>query len=243
MFLSRLKLDPKSSQVARDLRDVNALHQRVLQGFPRSVSPARPRAELGVLFRLDRTGDGRLLLLVQSSAPPDWTSLPPGYLLAPTGFDDEAPNPSIKVLDDALAALRPGQPLRFRLRANPTRKVDTKTGPDGKRRNGRRVGLKTAEERLAWLRRKGEQHGFRVIEAEFSNGERAAAVQDLSEGRATGQRLAPDGVGRAPVTFSSTVYEGVLQITDLAAFGAAVLGGIGSGKAFGFGLLSIAPAG
>lgn len=241
MYLSRLKLDPDCGQVVRDLRDVNALHQRVLKGFPQKVGSENPREALGVLFRLDRTRDGRPILLVQSEAPPDWTSLPQGYLVAPQVFDDEGPNPAIKALDDDFAHVTDGCSLRFRLRANPTRKVDTKTGPDGRKRNGRRVPLKTAEERLLWLKRKGEQHGFSVLEASFSNGVNSAGVLDLSDGRVVGARVHPDGEERGSLSFSSVVFEGALVVRSRPEFLHAVRHGIGSGKAFGFGLLSIAP--
>lgn len=243
MFLSRLKLDVQCGQVVRDLRDVNALHQRVLAGFPQKVAAEHPREALGVLFRLDRARDGRLTLLVQSSAPPDWSSLPAGYLVAPTAFDDEGPNPAIKVLDEQFAHVAVGQKFRFRLRANPTKKVDTKTGADGRRRNGRRVALNTTEDRLAWLARKGEQHGFSVLDAQFSNGTKSADVLDVTEGRAVGARVNADGKERSPVSFGSTVFEGRLAVREVEAFVSALKTGVGSGKAFGFGLLSIAPVG
>jgi CRISPR system Cascade subunit CasE len=38
------------------------------------------------------------------------------------------------------------------------------------------------------------------------------------------------------------LYEGELEVTDTAAFRQALEKGIGSGKAYGFGLLSVAPA-
>jgi CRISPR system Cascade subunit CasE len=38
------------------------------------------------------------------------------------------------------------------------------------------------------------------------------------------------------------VFEGRLRVTDAEAFRRALAAGIGSGKAFGFGLLSVAPA-
>ena len=40
----------------------------------------------------------------------------------------------------------------------------------------------------------------------------------------------------------SVLFEGLLQVTDPDAFRQTLIRGIGSGKSFGFGLLSIAPA-
>ena len=42
------------------------------------------------------------------------------------------------------------------------------------------------------------------------------------------------------MSFGSVLFEGELIVTDVEAFRAALVKGIGSGKAYGFGLLSIA---
>ena len=44
------------------------------------------------------------------------------------------------------------------------------------------------------------------------------------------------------MTFGDVVFEGRLVVTDVERFRQALADGIGSGKAFGFGLLSVAPA-
>jgi CRISPR system Cascade subunit CasE len=154
-------------------------------------------------------------------------------------LDEVFENPSVKDLDAQLAAIREGQILRFRLRANPTKKVDTKTGTDGKRRNGRRFALTSEADRLAWLSRKGEQHGFEL--GTVSQSGKLLDLLDVSEGKSVGYRQgAPEGHGR--VTFGSCVFEGTLRVTRSEDFKRAIGAGIGSGKAFGFGLLSVAPA-
>jgi CRISPR system Cascade subunit CasE len=43
------------------------------------------------------------------------------------------------------------------------------------------------------------------------------------------------------MTFGSVLFEGRLAITDTEQFRATLAAGIGSGKAYGFGLLSVAP--
>jgi CRISPR system Cascade subunit CasE len=240
MYLSRLILDVRSGAVRRWLSDVDHLHREVLAAFDRAPSSEAPRATLGVLFRLDRQRDGRLLLLVQSNDKPAWHRLPPGVLIRPDALEESFENPAVKDLEAQLAGLHEGQILRFRLRANPTKKVDTKTGPDGKRRNGRRVALTSEADRLIWLKRKAEQHGFEL--GSVSQSGNVPDVIDVSEGRSVGSRQnAPEGQGR--VTFGSCVFEGTLRVKRLADFKTAVVSGIGSGKAFGFGLLSVAPAG
>jgi CRISPR system Cascade subunit CasE len=119
-------------------------------------------------------------------------------------------------------SFRAGQHLRFRLRANPTsrRKV-----PD--RASGIRVGL-VGEERLrTWLERKGLAAGFRPD-----------GFVVIDEGQVAGHK--PDG---RPLAFQSVRFEGILTVADPERFSAALTSGIGSAKAFGFGLLSVARAG
>ena len=84
---------------------------------------------------------------MQSQVRPEW-ALPKGYLVEEHG---ELENPACKPVDDFYAALTEGMTLRFRLRANPTRRIETKSGTDGQRRNGKRVELRGEEQWLALL--------------------------------------------------------------------------------------------
>src|SRR4051812_19274453 len=130
MYLSRLVLSPRSRAVRRDLADCHALHRTLLGAFP-PVGPGEwgARAQLGVLYRVEPPGRaGGLVVLVQSQTTPDWGRLPPDYLL-PAG--PERANPACQRVDAQYAALRPGLRLTFRLHANPTKRIDTRSGPDG----------------------------------------------------------------------------------------------------------------
>jgi CRISPR system Cascade subunit CasE len=100
------------------------------------------------------------------------------------------------------------------------------------------VELRREEDQLAWLARKGEQGGFRLV---------GVAVQpDLPDTRVTtaekvrGQRPAHDDAARMALRFGAVVFEGRLEVTDREVFLRTLHQGIGSGKAFGFGLLSVA---
>src|SRR5262245_51726479 len=150
MFLSRLMLNPRNRQVRRDLGDCQQLHRTLLATFPQAVSDAA-RAEFGLLFRVEtHARAGTATVLAQSRIQPDWSRLPKDYLLDKTG------NPACRSIADTYssAVLYKERHLRFRLRANPTRKIDTKTLPDGAKRNGRRIELRREEDQIAWLRRK-----------------------------------------------------------------------------------------
>lgn len=227
MILSKLELNPRSREVIRDLADCQELHRTILSAFPDAAGPAR--AEFGVLFRIDYPRARMPALLVQSHKHPQWSKLPPSYLTNPV---------EIKDVSEAYASITPGATLRFRLRANPTRRIATKAGTDGERRNGKRVELRTEAQQIDWLRRKGAAHGFEILSAITSTTVPNVRVGD--EGKSRGFRA--NGAARNSLTFASVLFEGTLSVTDAVTFRRALERGIGSAKAYGFGMLSVAPA-
>jgi CRISPR system Cascade subunit CasE len=219
-------LNTKSRAVLRDLLDSQEIHRTVMSAFPQTDQQGEgARERFGVLYRLelDRRR-GCLILYVQSLAQPDWSGLPPDYLIFAPGLE----NPASKSVAKAYRGLKLGAVLSFRLKANTTRKIDTKTGPDGLRRHGRRVELVREEDQVDWLRRKGEQGGFQVLNVHL-------------EGlyKEQGKRR---GSGVSPLTLAGVLFQGRLRITDPERFlSHSLLKGIGPGKAYGLGLLSLAP--
>ncbi len=229
MYLSRLILDPKNRAVRRDLGDLQGLHRTLMCAFPPAQDPRTARSEMGVLYRIElgpRSPGVRLL--VQSLAEPNWDRLEAGHLLDCHG------NPAVKRVDQVYESIQPGASLRFRLRANVTKRVDTKTGPDGVRRNGRRAPLTDPDATLKWLERKASESGFRLVDVAENPG-----LPDVSAIPATGRRDtgARDG---AKLTVDSVLFEGRLRVVDKALFLRALGQGIGPAKAYGCGLLSVA---
>lgn len=225
MYLARGALNPASREVQRDLASPVALHQTLMRAFPDGLGD-EPRKSLGLLYRVEQTPRA-LVLFVQSVARPDFTRLPFGYFLAVEGDLDlalasDGENPRVRAIDDERARISVGERFVFRLRANATRKIDTKSGPDGARRNGKRVPVRGDEARLAWLARKGSASGFRVVNARV-----------LETGAERGRSH------ERTLTFAGATFDGVLEVTDAEAFRKALAEGIGPAKAFGFGLLSI----
>jgi CRISPR system Cascade subunit CasE len=95
------------------------------------------------------------------------------------------------------------------------------------------VDLRREDEQIAWLERKGrEQCGFRLLRVQANS--EVPNVRTQPEDRMTGQR------GSDRLTFGSVLFEGELEITGIEQFRRALEFGIGSGKAYGFGLLSVA---
>lgn len=227
-FLSRLVLEPRSRDVQKDLADVQRLHSRVMSGFPSGQEGARQK--FGVLFRVD--GGAGVVLLVQSRVRPTW-DLPTGYLAA-DWLDASAPTVATTSLEGLFARCGEGAQLRFRLRANPTRFIDSKTGEDGKRR-GKRVPLRKEESRLGWLQRKASDGGFVVEDVRQADEVAVPDVVQQEPGVVRGWR---DG---RRITLEGVVFEGRLRVQDAGRFRTTLLEGVGRGRAYGFGLLSVAP--
>lgn len=206
-----------------------------------------PVAALAPLLLPD-DGSARVLAahrLVWSLMPPDpdarrdflWREEAPGRFLVLASrlpgssalFDVEA-----KPFEPALAT---GDRLRFVLRANPTVSGPATAGRRGARHDVVMHALRAVprpdraaarpvlaqQEGAAWLDRVGQGHGFAV-----EPGLRADGYQMLQLPRA----------GRA-IQLGTLEYEGVLQVTDPAAFVAGLAAGFGRAKAFGCGLMLV----
>lgn len=108
--------------------------------------------------------------------------------------------------------LQHGAHYRFRLFANPT-----------VTRNGKRYGLVSGDAQLDWLARQGERLGFSV-EAALVTG------SDVLNSRKAGSRI----------SLQRACFEGVLRVMNVDVLAGALQAGIGPGKAFGCGLLTVA---
>lgn len=223
MYLSRLILNPRSRQVRSELARPYAMHRTLLSAFPQGKVHVERTEEdaIGLLYRIDEDArSGALHLLVQSQQAPQWDYLAEREYLLPV-----ADNPATRAVN---LQLQPGQVLAFRLRANPTKRLSAGTGNKGKR-----VGIYKEEDQAAWLQRKGSQHGFRLLQIQVSRNEL------VKQGEAI-----PAAQGRAhDLKLFSVQFDGILQVVDAECFVQAIGAGIGSGKAFGCGLLSVARAG
>jgi len=176
---------------------------------------------IGLLYRIDEDArTGALHLLVQSQRPPSWALLADHDYLLPV-----ADNPATREVD---LQLQVGQAFAFRLRANPTRRLRA-----GKGNKGKRIGIYKEEEQEAWLQRKGEQHGFRVLHVQLSRSDMLKQADVIRDNKGNVHDL----------KLFSVQFDGVLQVVDTERLVQAIGAGIGSGKAFGCGLLSVARAG
>jgi CRISPR system Cascade subunit CasE len=206
VYLSRVRLDVRSRSVRRDLADVHQLHRTIMRQF---TAGGGNRAEQGVLFRLESPRGSGPVLLLQSIYEPMWT-LDAGYATQ---------RPATKEITPALAAIARNRLLRFRLRANPTRRPAAHD-----RRNAPRIPLTTWEDRICWLARKLGEAGATLKVCDV-------APQARDTGRTEAHR----------VTIWPVLYDGVLEVIDPDRFRAGIVSGIGPARAYGNGLLSVAP--
>jgi CRISPR system Cascade subunit CasE len=229
MYLSKLLLNSGDRYARRDLASPYELHRTLWRAFPND-DPGR------ILFRTDSDRSGsHSIVLVQSDLEPDWTRLTDlgrSYLLA---------GPEHKPFQPKFAA---SQRLRFRLRANPTKKIGTTSKAErlaGMKDHGQRSALLHEEEQLSWLIRKGDQGGFRIpgewIEGRDKRQVPNFRVDVVPEGWIRCGKES-HGEGR----FYAVRFDGILEVTAPERFLKTVANGIGSAKGFGFGLLSLAPA-
>lgn len=115
---------------------------------------------------------------------------------------------------------------QFSLLANPTRKQVIRDENGVRKKNGRRVALVQREDLLAWIERKASEHGFQVD---------SATLKTVPRPRQHFLKASSGG------THTATEFVGTLRVTNPASFKEAATHGIGSAKAFGFGLLCLAP--
>lgn len=242
VFLSRLILNLQSAAVRRDIGDCNQLHRTIMNFFPALPAGELIRQQHGVLHRLEANlGDNKIVLLVQSFIKPDWNKLPPAYLA------DVENNLACKAIADKLAMIEIGAQLMFRLRANPTKRIGKADAIAHAKfrelKNRRRVEILGESEQIEWLQRKSETAGFRLTDVRTNQTAVSAIAQP--NGKIYGRRLvsaAADSAAarRETLTFGAVTFEGELTVTDADKFRETLRDGIGQGKAFGFGLLSVA---
>ena len=121
-----------------------------------------------------------------------------------------------------LQRVEPGSCWQFRLTANPTKSCKAPQNPAAR---GTVAAHCTTQYQKQWLLERAAKHGFALREEEFT----VTRVQ--------WQHFAKHGT--RPVTLLAVTYEGILQVTDAEQFRALLCQGMGRGKAYGLGLMTV----
>lgn len=164
-----------------------------------------------VLWRIDNLNN-QLFMLILSIDKPNLTNFSRQF--------SNGDHWETKDYDQLTKRIKDGNVLRFRLTANPTKSVSDKNG-----KRGKIAAHITTEHQKNWLIQKGTQNGFSVNERSFD------VVQSKW------YRFYKHG--NNCVTLLSVTYEGILEITDAEKFKSALTKGIGRGKAYGMGLMTV----
>lgn len=210
MYLSRVELDESRRQTMRALAVPQKLHGAVEAAFP---GERRRR-----LWRLDRLR-GKLYLLLLSEDQPELSGIAEQF--GPVSGTKPA---ETRNYDVVLQRIVPGSVWQFRLTANPTKSCATK-GQPGTR--GKVLAHCTVEYQKQWLLERAEKHGFRLLPDDFTVTN--SRWLHFAKGNAQGR----------PVSLLAVTYEGVLQVTDTERFTELLTHGMGRGKAYGMGLMTI----
>jgi CRISPR system Cascade subunit CasE len=221
-YLSRVELNPQRRTGRALLGSPQAMHAAVLAAFPGRLAD---RSDQRVLWRLD-PAPGAVHLFVVSPEQPDFTHVieQAGWPTL-TSWQTRKYGPFL----DRLAA---GQSWRFRLTANPTR---SRRPAEGKR--SQRYGHVTVPQQEEWLVSRCAAAGFVVVGAPgVDAGTCASGGVVVREREITHFRR---GDGR--VTLATATFEGQLVVDKPDALRSTLTAGLGPAKAYGCGLLTLAP--
>jgi CRISPR system Cascade subunit CasE len=170
----------------------------------------KPRADWNVLFRQEPDTN---IILVQSTAQekPDWSQLPNGYLLNHDSMDRDS-----KPFKLQANQLQPNQIFQFRLKANASKR---------NKETGKVMGLFYEPDQIAWLERQAERCGFML-----------QGVNVIPTPNIFGKKTKES----SPIKIFTVLYQGILQVKEPELVFETICQGVGRGRSYGCGLLSIA---
>lgn len=221
MFLTRFQINPARRHARKLLSSPHAMHAAVRAAF--ADANDYQRADTRTLWRIDTPNTATVYLYIVSPGRPDLT-----HLIEQAGWPTSDQTWVTRQYDGLLASLQQGQNWAFRLTANTTHS-GRKTAES---KETQRFGYLREPEQVQWLTSRAEKHGFTV------------ATQDdgLPNVRLNQRQTQSFKRGMGTVTLTTATYDGILHIIDPDLFRRALVSGIGHAKAYGCGLMTLAPA-
>ena len=214
MYLSQLFLNSQKAFVLREIGNAHKFHQRIMQAFPD-----------------DESCDGQRPVPKDHRPREDWhilfrheldsdknvvlvqSEIEPDWSKLP---DQYLRNHAVKEVSFTTTQLSANGIFQFRLRANPSKR-DSKTK--------KTVGFYRRPDQLAWLERQADRCGFRLLSADVIPSPNVFGIKKQ---------------GAAPIRIATALFQGVLEVTAPESFVSTVQHGLGRGKSYGCGLLSLA---
>ncbi|RBM06838.1 type I-E CRISPR-associated protein Cas6/Cse3/CasE [Streptomyces sp. PT12] len=233
MYLTRFRVNTRRRDARHLLASPHRLHGAVNAAFP--TPPTADGAKPRVLWRLDRNPRDEILLFIVSPFRPDLT-----HLVDQAGWPaaTDAPGWQTYGYDDFLTALEPGTTWGFRLTANPVHSIRRKDGEPTKR-----TAHLTPRHQARWLLDRQDKHGFEIL----AKPEEQRLLPEGDEHQLIVRDHRPlqftkPGQDRRPgVSITQVTYDGRLRITDPALLRRTLTNGLGKAKAYGCGLMTLAP--
>lgn len=214
MYLSRVEIDINNRRKMKDLTHLGCYHSWVEDSFPKFSKENRSRK----LWRIDNVYD-KYYLLVLSENKPDMEKLEKYGLESSAG---------VKNYDQFLDSLKEGMKAKFKIKLNTVRAYKDEKNPT---KRGRIMPVPN-EKLNEFLIDKATRNGFEVNPGEF-------AISKIDKEYFMHTDKGETKKSRKDIV--SATYEGILTITDLEKFKAALVNGIGKKKAYGCGFLTIIP--
>ncbi len=236
MYLTQFRLNTARAGARKLLSSPQAMHAAVMSSFSEPPATEGEASSPRVLWRLDRNARSEVRLFLSSPARPDLT-----HLVEQAGWPAVATPgaPGWKTYDYGtfLARLDKGSTWDFRLTANPVHYARTKKGQKSTKRTAHLV----PEYQLQWLLDRQDRGGFRVLEKpperrHVQHGDEYQCVVREQRNLSFRKRGNDDRVQLLAVT-----YDGRLEVTDPDALRALLTRGLGKAKAYGCGLMTLAP--
>ena len=235
MHLTRFRLNTARSGARRLLSSPQTMHAAVMSSFPDALPSDTSTSR--VLWRVDRNARAEVFLCIVSPTAPDLTHMAEqaGWPTAPTWqTHDYAP---------FLARLTKGDTWAFRLTANPVHSIRRKDGEPTKP-----TAHITPRHQMGWLLQRQEAAGFRILEKppeqrRLPEGDEYELTVHDRRDRSFSKADQENTRKKHHVSLVTATFDGRLGVGDPEALRRTLTTGLGRAKAYGCGLMTLAPVG
>ncbi|MGW9212331.1 type I-E CRISPR-associated protein Cas6/Cse3/CasE [Embleya sp. NPDC055664] len=234
MYLTRFRVNTARAGARRLLSSPQVLHAGVMSSFADILPSAAETPR--VLWRIDHNAKAEVLLYIVGPTRPDLT-----HLVEQAGWPTLSPGWNTYDYTAFLDRLSPGGTWAFRLTANPVHHI-RRTDDEPTKRTGHR----TPRHQMGWLLQRQEACGFRILTKPVerrltSEGDEFELSVHSGQGLSFGKPGGPAGRAGGRVSLTVATFDGRLQVVDADALRRTLVSGLGKAKAYGCGLMTLAP--
>ena len=233
MYLTRFRINTARVGARRLLSSPQVMHAAVMSSF--AEPPAHTGDSPRVLWRVDHNSKAETALYIVSPDRPDLTHLveQAGWPTTPEAGWHTYP------YEPFLSRLAAGDVWGFRLSANPVHSIRRKKGEPTKR-----TAHITPQYQAEWLLGRQDVGGFHVLDKPEEPGATKSDTHELivhaRRGLSFGKTEQLSG-RKNHVALTTVTFDGRLRVTDPVALRRTLTSGLGKAKAYGCGLMTLAP--